>query len=79
MNTELSAPAIALSKALDLHPSEVDLPGYDYEDRDDRKILVSILNDENYNISPEDREGLESIINSPMFNRTDIYDGESDQ
>lgn len=76
MNTELSAQAIA-EIALDPRPSE--LPGYDYEDKNDRKILISILNDENYNISPEDSEVLESIINSPMINTAVIYDRESDQ
>lgn len=79
VNTELSAQEIAIYKetAVDPHPSE--LPGYDYEDKNDCRILISILNDENYNISPEDREVLESIINSPMIDTAVIYDRESDQ
>lgn len=76
VNTELSAQEIA-EISVDSDPSE--LPGYDYEDKNDHRILISILNYENYNISPEDREVLESIINSPMINTAVIYDRESDQ
>lgn len=73
VNTELSAQEIAIHEEIAVDPDPSELPEYDYEDKNDCRILISILNNKNYNISPEDREVLESIINSPMINTAVIY------
>lgn len=80
VNTESDPQTINIAiseREITVDPSEE--PGYDLKENRDCQILFSILNDGNYNISPDDREVLESIVTSPMmyYNRTIIYERES--